>query len=59
MRRRDRLTRRERREFDALVKSFFECEAPDPQALPDSARTPDPHREIDPRHPSAGPEPEP
>jgi hypothetical protein len=58
MRRRDRLTRRERREFDVLVKCFFEQEAPDPQAPPNSARTPDPRRRIDPRHPSAGHEPQ-
>jgi hypothetical protein len=55
MRRRDRLTRRERRQFDGLVKTFFEQEAPDPQALPPSeAHTPDPLRPVDPRHPSSG-----
>jgi hypothetical protein len=60
MRRRDRLTRRERRQFDGLVKVFFEREAPDPQAAPPAeARTPDPLRPIDPRHPSTGPEPQP
>jgi hypothetical protein len=59
MRRRDRLTRRERREFDGLVQAFFEQEAPDPGVeAPDSARTPDPRREIDPRHPSAGTDPQ-
>ena len=59
MRRRDRLTRRERREFDGLVKCFFEREAPDPQApSPGSAHTPVRRSEIDPRHPSAGPDPQ-
>jgi hypothetical protein len=62
MRRRDRLTRKERREFDGLVKCFFEQEAPDPQAPspgpPGGARTPDRRRRIDPRHPSAGRDPE-
>jgi hypothetical protein len=57
MRRRDRLTRRERRDFDALVKSFFEHEAADPQAPPSNAPTPV-RRRIDPRHPSARQEPE-
>jgi hypothetical protein len=41
MRRRDRLTRRERREFDGLVQTFFEREAPDPQAPPSTAFTPE------------------
>ena len=61
MRRRDRLTRRERRQFDGMVKAFFEQEAadPDPRAAPpDSARTPLPRRGIDPRHPSAGHDPQ-
>jgi hypothetical protein len=59
MRRRDRLTRRERREFDGLVKAFFEQEAPDPQAEPSGgATTPYQRRPADPRHPSAGPDPQ-
>jgi len=57
--RRDRLTRRERREFDGLVKCFFEREAPDPQAPPpDGARTPLRRREVDPGHPSRGRDPQ-
>jgi hypothetical protein len=41
MRRRDRLTRRERRAFDGLVQNFFEREAPDPQAPPSTAFIPE------------------
>lgn len=40
MRKREALSRRERRQFDELVKAFFEPAAPDPQAPDGSAASP-------------------